>query len=532
MSATTHDHGVCLTVQGLFLGLTVCLITACASDSPPPETPPQHVIIIVVDSLRADHMGCYGYERDTSPFLDTLAAEGTVFERAYSQSSFTVESTLSLFTGVYPSVNPWGAGQYGNTNPDLSDMARQFSAGGYHTAYFSNNPTLNLTDLHKSFDEFEFTAFDFEQSGYGPRLTERALACLAERAAEKTFLYLHYVGPHWPYAPPDDYYLRFAPEIFPEPLSLVDDVRPNVPELVNDGFAPGDPRFEDMLIRYDGEIAFEDMAISNLFSGLRMLGLQENTLVVFTADHGEEFLEHGFVEHAWALYPESIHVPLFFWMPKALPAGRVNTPVGLTDVYPTLLTLADLPHPGHAFDGSPLFEKTGGTWTPNPENKPIISELLLPARNMARVVVNDNYLYKAASKWLTPAQCSEVARNGPRVRTDLLVGITPEPDPWGQAQYEALFDLEVDPKAMNTILHETPEVATAMRAILTDYEQRCPPQIPDAQKICRLPPLITVEIQAFLEAKGYLESTAIPEIPLPEQDDLEEQERIENIGYF
>jgi arylsulfatase A-like enzyme len=511
----------------IFVLLAVLMLTMQEARSSPAHVPPQHVIVIVVDSLRADHLGCFGYKRDTSPFIDTLATESVFFEHAYSQSSFTAESVLSLFYGLYPSSNPWGTGHYANTNPNLSDLAKLFAAGGYYTGYFSNNPTINETDLHKSFAEYEFTASKFEGNESGPKLTQRCLRFVTEKISQKTFTYLHYLGPHWPYDPPEEYYLRFASEKYPTPLRLIEDIRPNVAELVADGFGPGDARFEDVLIRYDGEIAFEDTAIKTLYDGLRTLGILDQTLIVFTADHGEEFLDHGFVEHAWSLFPESIHVPLFFRMPSLLPPVRIKAPVGLVDVFPTLLNLAGLPPAEYNLDGSSLFFLDNDSWAAKPDNGPLVSELLLSARNMIRTVVQDNYLYIAAPKCMTPAECSTLARDGSKVRIELITGVRPEPDAWGTPQYEALFNLETDPFAKDNILVKYPDICAQMRDFLNIFKGKCPQQISNRHKICRMPKMLVPPIQQFLEEHGYLKP-----IETPDSVQKENEEKISGLGYL
>ncbi len=506
-----------------------CFIAAfpCVAQTAVMDGAPRHIVMVLVDALRADHLGCYGYARNTSPFLDQLAAESVLFERAYSQSSFTVESTISLFTSLYPSSNAWGGGQYANTNPEVPDLATLLGSGGYHTAYFSTNPTLDYTALHKSFREHELLAKTFDKKSRSPELTARALRFMTERKDEKTFMYLHYVSPHTPYTPPDDYYLRFAPKVFPKPLDAIDDVRAHLDTLLEEGFGPGEARFEDLMLRYDAEIALEDDAIRNLFEGMRQLGITEDTLFIFLADHGEEFLEHGFVEHAWSLFPESIHVPLFFWMPKRLAPGRVATPVALVDVLPSILDLAGLPSAPHTVDGAPLFQQENGAWVSRPKEKPIIAELLNPMRNVVRAVVEGDYLYIAAPKWLTLEERVTISQNMAISREETLRGIRPSPHPWGPLQYEALFNRRADPAEKENILEAMPEVRDHVQDILNAFRERCPKQVPDPVKICRIPNVITHDIRIFLEEKGYLKPESTPE----EQSE-EMEETLRSLGYF
>ena len=513
----------------LFCMMAVIFVFAAASDEGPvvPDASPRHIVIVLVDALRADHLGCYGYERNTSPFIDTLAAESVLFERACSQSSFTVESTLSLFSGMYPSSNPWGGGQYANTNPEVKDLAQLLAAGGYHTAYFSTNPTLDYTALHKSFDEHAFLAKTFDKKSQSLKLTEKALNFMKEHTGRSTFMYLHYVSPHTPYTPPDEYYLRFAPEVYPEPLDAIDDVRAHLDTLLAEGFGPGEARFEDLMLRYDAEIAQDDDAIKALFEGLKALGTLEDTLLVFVADHGEEFLEHGSVEHAWSLFSESIHVPLLFWMPKRLAPARIATPVALVDLLPSLLELAGLPPAQHAVDGAPLFQRENDAWVPKPKEKPIIAELLNPVRNVVRAVVEGEYLYIAAPKWLTLEERVSVSQHIADARSETLRGLRPSPHPWGPLQYEALFNRKKDPAEKENILEVLPEVRDRMHGILNALRERCPDQVPDPVKIVRIPNVITHDIRMFLEEKGYLKPESTPE-----EQAVETEETLRSLGYF
>jgi len=165
----------------------------------------------------------------------------------------------------------------------------------------------------------------------GVRLSEKASGFIETHRDDRFFLYLHYLDPHGPYDPPDERYLALAGRKYETQVSLYGDVRPRCTELVQGGFGPGDARFEDLVLRYDAEILDTDAAIGAMMGSLRRLGLSKRTLVVVTADHGEEFLEHGFVEHAWTLYRESLHIPLLIWAPAALEPRQVRARVSAVE---------------------------------------------------------------------------------------------------------------------------------------------------------------------------------------------------------
>ena len=164
---------------------------------------------MVVDALRADHLPFHGYGRDTAPFLSGLAKDGAVFTDAVSTSTYTPEAIGSLFTGIYPSGTPWGAGWHARPSPSHTTMAMAFRRAGYQTALFSNSPMLDHPEFFRGFDT-TVCSTDFGLSGQGHRLVEQALAWLAARKSEKTFLYLHFLDPHAPYAPPEDAYKQFG----------------------------------------------------------------------------------------------------------------------------------------------------------------------------------------------------------------------------------------------------------------------------------------------------------------------------------
>lgn len=514
---------------GLLPVLFAVLCVACGAPSSPavPDGVFEHVIIIVLDSLRADHLGAYGYGRNTSPFVDSLTREGVLFERAFSNSAFTRESVASLFLGQYPSRSPWGAGWYAKPDPKAKGLPALFRDAGFATGLFTT--TMMLDAFHQDFDEAEGLVSDYGLSLQAPRLTARALEFLRNHRDRRSLLYLHFLDPHAPYEPPDEHYLRFASERFPAPLRLIEDVRPNVPELMAEGFGPGDPRFEDLVLRYDAEIAFVDDHLRAFFGELGAMGLLDKTLVVFTSDHGEEFLDHGFVEHAWYLYPESLHVPLIFWRPGLFPPERVDTRVSLVDLLPTLLELADVPAQRNDFDGAPLFRQEGGVWKARQEAHPIIAEQLIEMRTMMRAVIAEGYLYLSAPKWLDSEAAARTSSRLRELRDGYASGKIPPPDPWAPPEHEALYHLDTDPGAQRNILEENPAALARLREMLEEYRRACPPAKPLALKAKEQGVALSPEQEEQLRAIGYISGEAPPEAPsIP----AEVEEQMRNLGYL
>lgn len=489
-----------------------------------------NILIIVLDSLRADHLGAYGYSKPTSPFIDRLAAEGIVFDRAQSNSSYTMESVASLFSGRFPSTHPWGAGWHARPDPGQPTLAEHFQSAGYATALFSNTPAINYPGFFRGFDEVACHA-EFGHSGLAPRLVERALRFTRDHRDARRFLYLHFMDPHSPYDPPEDYYERFAdPSLPPEQrLRLYEDVRPNLPELVAEGFGPDEIRFEDMRNRYDAEIAFVDAHLRLLFEGLRKLDSLDDTLVVFTSDHGEEFLEHGFVEHAWQLYWESLHVPLIFWAPAVFEPRRIDARVSLVDVMPSLLAFADLLPEANAYDGVPLFEAADGDWHFVPHTNPIIAELVVQSRVMVRMMQYDEHAYLAAQRWLSVEEMTEAWRLEFKIRRGFATGELTPMDIFGPVVYEALYDTRADQgQHHNLMANGASPLVERYRALLQAYMQRCPPPLSDRDRVLAEMEYMPPEQVNQMKTLGYVDGAS--DEPFELDHTLEEQLR--TLGYL
>ena len=456
--------------------------------------PGYNLVVIVVDTLRADHLGFGGYARDTSPFLDSVAAEGVVFERALATSSYTRESISSLLTGRLPSMSGsmgWNAAP----SEELAGLGELYERSGYRTGFFTTTLMLGDERYTRGFDEIERLAEKSGLSGESHRLTERALDFVAGCDDESFMLYLHYLDPHGPYEPPVELRERIGASVHPDPIRLYLDLRREVPEFVDAGFGPGEARFEDMVARYDAEISDLDNALRALFDGLKAAGRLDRTLVVLTADHGEEFLEHGFIEHAWTLYDESIHVPLVFWAPDELSTARIDTPVSHVDILPTVTRLMDVPHDPRLSDGVPLFDESG---RPAPSTRPIVSELLIQHRCVVRSATLGQWKYIQARRWLTPGERSEASQHERQLE---LAAREVEFDTWGEIVREELFDLAQDPRETKNLLATEPERAADMRAILLAHEQRSRRANADQQGA---PRDLDEEERQRLEELGYL----------------------------
>lgn len=327
---------------------------ADALPAPPAEQP--HIVLVLVDTLRRDHLGVYGYERPTSARLDALGQTGWVFENHVATASQTVPSTLSLLLAQYPSQHGFqhlGPRHFGLNKPRYPDellfLAEVLGDQGYATGGFVGNPFLQADNgFDQGFDEFVFSKESADQ------LTDPALAFLAEceAAGRPAFLYLHYFDVHWPYEPPEQWQQRFP---LPEGGTKV----------YKSGPMPG-VRQVDLaasVAAYDAGVAWVDSEIGRLLDGVAAAGSGRATLTAVTSDHGDEFLEHGGMGHGTTVYGELIRVPLLLSMPGWLePGRRIAHLSSQVDLAPTLLALAGLERPA-PFDGPLVLQPAARAFT-------------------------------------------------------------------------------------------------------------------------------------------------------------------------
>jgi len=339
-------------------------MASCGID-PVPVRP--NIVLIVVDTLRADHLGAYGYEYPTSPNIDRLAANGVLFTRASAPSSWTRPSIASLFTSRTPSEH--GAVSFDRgLDSDLPTLAQELRQAGYRTLGVTGNFVhVNAeTGLSRGFDEFESMSISLvDEPGDaimrlpvgGQRVIElraptavevnrEVLARLPSAGGTPFFFYIHYMDPHAVYLPPERFRRAFSTgDGSHVSLGTTSD---DLVELAASGRAlePGDLR--RLVALYDAEIASVDHEIGRLVETLEQRGLAENLVIVVVSDHGEEFGEHGGWFHGVTLYEESISVPLIVYdSRRERPAIRREEPVDLLDVPTTLLALAGVePPPG------------------------------------------------------------------------------------------------------------------------------------------------------------------------------------------
>jgi arylsulfatase A-like enzyme len=322
--------------------------------APPPESPRParlapaerpNVLLIVVDTLRADHLTSYGYERDTAPRIDELLARrGVVVERAWAQAPWTLPSAVSYLTGRYPGELLGDAVAEHAIPEAVPSLAERFRGLGYRTAGFIANPTMHAGNgFARGFETFYTPPATVDSLRlHGDTITSRAVPWLRRHAAEPFFAYLHYVDPHDPYVSPP----VAASGETPYDPGYAGPVTGEWPHGLFVGrleLADPERDLRHLVALYDSEVRYADSQVGHVLDLLPPEVLAD-TLVVLTADHGEELGDHGWWKHGISVYEEQLHVPLIVRWDRRLPAGRrVEAPVELVDLVPTLLAAAGAP---------------------------------------------------------------------------------------------------------------------------------------------------------------------------------------------
>ncbi len=317
------------------LPLVLLPLLACQRAAPRPN-----LLLLIVDCLRGDELSAMGYPRPTTPNIDTLARQGTRFTHAYSQASWTRPSLPSILTGLYPSEHgvldltqdpnaPTAA-----LDESVLTLAERLEQAGYATGMVGEQHQLSPRfGLQQGFDLWQFKAGD------GANIQRRFLEWQAGLAGKPFFGYLHYLELHFPYCPPKDLRGRF--DEGPSQLNICKDWRDFRDRLRNGQYRITDEDRQLMRARYDEELLGVDRLVGDLLAELQRRGVYDNTLILLTGDHGEEFGEHGGSFHGQSLYNELLHVPLVWKPPAAWKAPADQVVDGLTEQRNTAATFLD-----------------------------------------------------------------------------------------------------------------------------------------------------------------------------------------------
>ena len=397
--------------------LILAALTAFCAAAQTPAKPPLNVVLITIDTLRADHVGCYGYKQIKTPNIDGLAADGMRFESAFAVVPVTLPSHSSMLTGTYPmlsGMHDFSGNKLSPLQPTLASVLKQ---AGYQTGAVIGAAVLDSRfGLNRGFD-FYYDHFDFsrldetnldEMERPGNVVADVALDWLAKNSQKKFFLWMHLYDPHFPYHPPEPYSREYAAQ------------------------------------PYDGEIAFADEQVGRLLRFLKEKGIYQNTVIVLCGDHGESLGEHGEKTHGFFIYNATMHVPLIIRLPESrLPekaARTVADPVSLVDLMPTVLGAVGLEIPSQV-QGHNLLPELRGDRTDQ--------------LNRDRVLYGETFMPRIHFNW------SEL-RGSENTKYHFIDAPRPE-----------LYDLSKDPGEVHNLFTEKKAVAEEMRAklvsLIRDY---------------------------------------------------------------
>lgn len=412
--------------------LAALALGALAACSAPPSpaaaatTTPKLVVLIVVDTLRADHLGAWGYPRPTSPALDAWARGGALFRSARSQASCTFPSVNSLLTSREP-ARFLGQPANGMGIPDgVPSIAELFHAAGWRTLAVSASPIVRNTPspfnpgggFGRGFDVFDESC-SWRPAACVDRAARRLLAASRQKP---TLLYLHYLDPHAPYRAPAAW-LRDSPRFVHGP-SGIDFVDAGDPRPIAQAIAAGTPLpalgtkgLAALVDRYDEEIAYLDAELGGFLRELDRT--HPGALVALASDHGEAFLEHRNIKHCGTVFDEEVHTPLVLRGP-GIPSRRIAAPVANLDLLPTLLDYAALPRPP-SLEGRSLRAHLEGPAPPAAEVSSMINTVRALVVGRHKVTL-DLGLRRATLYDLVadPGETTDLAERDPRRTRELL----------------------------------------------------------------------------------------------------------------
>jgi len=384
----------------------VCLAAIFAIAAP---TAAPNVVVITIDTLRADHLGCYGDKAIKTPNIDALAQDGIRFERAYTPVPVTLPAHSALFTGTYPlrsGMHDFADNKLAPSQPTLASVLKD---NGYATGAVIGSAVLDSRfGLNHGFD-FYYDHFDFsrlqesnldEMERPGDAVADRALDWLDKNYQKKFFLWMHLYDPHYPYRPPSPYSEEYKD-------------RP-----------------------YDGEIAFADSQVGRLIRELKEKGIYRNTVIVLTGDHGESLGEHGEKTHGFFIYNATLHIPVMIHMPDGPTAKTVADLVSLTDLMPTVLAFLKLDTPSGV------------------QGRNLLPLLLEKKKEEPRSLYAETFLPRLHFNW------SEL--RGSETENYHFID-APKPE---------LYDLKKDPGETNNLYGQKKAVAEEMRNKLTTLIQQ------------------------------------------------------------
>jgi arylsulfatase A-like enzyme len=440
--------------------------------------PADNLVLITIDTLRADHLGAYGYGRDTSPAIDRVAAGGTLFEQAGVQWPKTNPSMASMLTSTYNTTN--GVRHYGAPmDSRLTSLAEIMHEAGYYCASFVANAHLGrffnfddgFDEVHELWGDTDHAhplSLNYVDTYNNDRIAAEVSRWIAEHGDRRFFLWVHLLDPHGPYEPPADLKSRYVGDKLYEEQNIGVALA-NVPLYQRrEGMAV----LSDYVARYDGEIAYSDRVVEKVLAALEQGGLVPKTLLVVTADHGESLGEHDYYfDHGGYMYEACLRVPLVFFQPGKIPAGRrVARPVGMIDLLPTLLELLGIEAGPYraGFQGRSFGALIRG--------EPMDERAVFAEGNKGQLSIR-------RGKW--------------KLIDD------PRADPKTKRVRLQLYDLSRDPMETDNLAERFPDIAAGLHGELKAWKGRLEETIGRYESQQVDPKLLPEDVRRFLNATGY-----------------------------
>lgn len=424
----------------LLVALMCAVILLIGSCDRAPRNNGTNVLLIIMDTVRADRLSCYGYDRPTTPAIDEVSRHGVLFENAFANSSWTLPSHASIFTGMYP-VGHRATQETMELSVGPATLAEVLGAAGYATIGISSNAVVSLSSgLARGFDEF-VEAFRpevaREAAALGLHPNNRAFDTFLERTEkdEPFFAFVNYIEAHAPYQPPEPVRSRYVDERDSAVVAAA--MQLNMPDHYMH-HAVGEEQFKILGQLYDAEINLVDRAVGHLLAALARDGRLSNTTVIIASDHGENLGDHGHFAHVFSLYNTTLAVPLIVIRPGDIGAdSRRSDVVQLIDLFPTILAGCGVHYSGRV-DGRDLFAEGAES-----QSVPAMAEYYYPRQVLS--VFDEDELRVNVEHFIPYMRRLRAMQDG---RHKLI---------WASAGASELYDLAGDPAESADLLAARPD---------------------------------------------------------------------------
>jgi choline-sulfatase len=454
-------------VAACILIVAACFKLPAGGDDSAANAPRPDILLVTVDTLRADALPFYGSARDTAPQLAKRVADGIVFDRAYSVSSWTVPSVSTLTTGVLPPSHgaihglhaDQGAAIQERIPEEMVTLAEVMRDAGYRTVGVTANGHLKEKyGFAAGFDRYACLGFSGTAEHVNAKLLE--WRAFIEDSDQPVFVWLHYIDPHWAYIRRDPWFSEYAPNASAKDLAIIPLIAETWPELPGPVYDRPMEFLHLARALYDSENNYWDVEFAELLGEVPRLA---SAAMLFTSDHGEEFMDHGSVHHGVNLGAATVRIPLVMWPPTSIgEATREDRVVSLVDVPPTLVAWAGAEAPDH-WQGVDLLDASVDT------ERPALSFL-------DRVLADKRFQSVSLGRWRL---IMEDGRNPPK-----------------------LFDIRIDPMERRDLARAHPDEVARLKAVFEEAVQVLPPAPENGRAVA-----VDPEELELLRALGYANRT-------------------------